>query len=183
MKNHIYIFSGLGADERVFKKLDFSNYSTTHIKWVVPHKDERIEEYATRLLQQMPASNPILVGISFGGMMAVEVAKLIQTDRVVLISSAKTKFEIPLYYRWIGMLRVHRCIPVSILKTHNILTNWFFGATTQGDKELLESILTDTDPTFLRWAIDKILSWKNETVPAKVAHVHGTKDKYYQCVM
>ena len=40
---HIYLFSGLGADERVFQKLDFSNYEVTFVKWIEPIQNEPIE--------------------------------------------------------------------------------------------------------------------------------------------
>ena len=36
MAKNIYIISGLGVDERVFQKLDFSDYTTTYIKWILP---------------------------------------------------------------------------------------------------------------------------------------------------
>ena len=88
MKN-IYFFSGLGADERVFQYVDLSFCNPVFIKWNMPMKDECIENYALRLTEQIIEENPILVGVSFGGMIAVEVAKLIETEKVILISSAK----------------------------------------------------------------------------------------------
>ncbi len=36
MKQKIYIFSGLGADERVFKQLNFSNLEPVFIDWIEP---------------------------------------------------------------------------------------------------------------------------------------------------
>ena len=77
MTKELYIFSGLGADERVFQRLDFPGFSTTFIKWIVPQDKETIENYATRLLDQITTTNPTLIGLSFGGLIAVEVAKQI----------------------------------------------------------------------------------------------------------
>ena len=93
MTNEIYIFSGLGADERVFQKLDFSDFKTTFVKWIIPQDKETIENYSTRLLAQITTKNPTLIGLSFGGIIAVEVAKQIDTEKVILIASAKTKIE------------------------------------------------------------------------------------------
>ena len=98
LKKELYIFSGLGADERVFQRLDFSGFSPTFIKWIVPQDKETIENYATRLLDQITTTNPTLIGLSFGGLIAVEVAKQIDTEKVILIASAKTKKEIPFYW-------------------------------------------------------------------------------------
>ena len=53
MSEHIYLISGLGADERVFQNLDFGRLKPTFIKWIEPIKNETIEEYALRLSLQI----------------------------------------------------------------------------------------------------------------------------------
>lgn len=68
---NLYIFSGLGADKRVFNYLDFSKYNTTFIDWINPFENESIEDYAKRLTSQITSEKPILIGLSFGGIMAV----------------------------------------------------------------------------------------------------------------
>lgn len=57
------------------------------------------------------------------------------------------------------------------------MTHWFFGTSSEFDKMLLKQILKDTDPTFLKWAIDKIVLWKNFTPPKNIFHIHGTSDR------
>jgi pimeloyl-ACP methyl ester carboxylesterase len=177
LAKELYIFSGLGADERVFQKLDFSAYSVVFIKWITPIENETIENYASRLLVQITSTRPILIGLSFGGMMAVEVAKLIETKKTLLIASAKTSKEIPFYYRFAGKLGIHKMLSAKLLKSSNFLTNWFFGARTRFDKQILKEILIDTDSVFLKWAIDKIVKWSNKTLPANIFHIHGTSDR------
>ncbi|MBI3234514.1 MAG: alpha/beta hydrolase [Bacteroidetes bacterium] len=177
MTKNLYILSGLGADERVFQHLDFIGYSPTYIKWIRPLNNETIERYATRLLPQINAPNPVLIGLSFGGIMAIEISKQIQTEKVILIASAKTKNEIPFYYRWAGFLGLHKLLSTRVLKTSNSITNWLFGVTSTFDKNLLKQILIETDPVFLKWAIDNIVRWTNTTVPKNVFHIHGTNDK------
>ncbi len=177
MTKELYIFSGLGADERVFQRLNFSDYSTTFIKWIVPKDIETIEHYASRLLDQIPTTKPTLIGLSFGGLIAVEVAKQIDTEKVILIASAKTKNEIPFYYRFAGQLRLHKLLSTRLLKSSNLITNWFFGTSSAFDKQLLKQILIDTDPTFLKWAIDKVARWTNQTQTKNLFHIHGTSDR------
>jgi len=41
----------------------------------------------------------------------------------------------------------------------------------------LAEILKDTDETFLKWAIDKIVNWKNTHINKNLKHIHGTKDR------
>lgn len=177
MKKALYILSGLGADERVFRKLDFSTFSVIHIKWIIPVKHETIEHYATRILAQIKTENPLIIGLSFGGIMATEIAKQIKTEKIILIASAKTKFEIPFYFRFLGALGFHKILPTSLLKSSNFITNWFFGTGNKVDKKLLKQILKDTDPTFLKWALAKVATWKNKIPANNVFHIHGDNDK------
>ena len=177
MSKQLYILSGLGADERVFQRLDFSGFETTFIKWNNPYEKESIEHYAKRLLEQITTINPTIIGLSFGGIIAIEIAKQIKTEKVILISSAKTKFEIPFYFRFIGLLGIHRLFPTTVLKSSNFLTNYFFGAKTEFERQLLKQILNDTDPIFLKWAIEKITRWTNQSKINNLFHIHGTLDR------
>ena len=173
----VYLFSGLGADYRAFEKLDFSTFDITHINWITPNKEESIESYAYRISTQIQSDNSILIGLSFGGIIAVEVSKYIKTDKVILLASAKMKQEIPLYYKFLGKLQLHKLIPVSILKNANVLSYWFFGVSNKSEKLLLKNILKDTDSIFLKWALDKIINWKNVSFKNNVIHIHGSADR------
>ena len=176
MKN-IYVFSGLGTDERVFKNIDLSEYPTTFIRWIDPNQRESIECYAKRLTDQINNDRPILVGLSFGGIMATEVANIIETDKIIIIASAKTKKEIPFYFRLAGQLKLHKILPARLLVSPGFFNNWLFGTQSAQDKELLAEILRDTDPNFAKWAIDKIVTWKNQTQHVNLKHIHGTADR------
>ncbi|MBK6330530.1 MAG: alpha/beta hydrolase [Bacteroidetes bacterium] len=175
MTKELYIFSGLGADERVFQRLDFFGFSTTFIKWIVPQDTDTIEHYATRLLDQITTTKPILIGLSFGGLIAVEVAKQIDTEKVILIASAKTKMKF--HSTIVSQLDFTNFLPTRLLKSSNFITNWFFGTSSTFDKQLLKQILIDTDPTFLKWAIDKVTRWTNQTQTKNIFHIHGASDK------
>jgi pimeloyl-ACP methyl ester carboxylesterase len=173
----IYLFGGLGTDERVFQYIDFSEFSVHYIQWVAPQKGEAIHAYAQRLSGQIHFEKPVFIGVSFGGIMAVEVAKIIATEKIILISSAKTKYEIPFYYRIAGMLRLHTLLPPRLLKHPNSFVYWLFGIKNKKDKKLLAAILCDTDEHFLTWAIDTIVTWKNNYQHSNLIHLHGNTDK------
>ena len=176
MKN-VYIFSGLGADKRVFQKMDFSEYNATFVESILPNKTENIENYAKKLSEQIKHKKPILIGLSFGGIIATEIAKIIETEKIILIASAKTKSEIPNYFRIAGKLKLHKLLPPKLMKMPNIFSFWFFGTENRNEKKILAEILNDTDENFLKWAIDKIVNWKNEIEHKNLIHIHGTSDR------
>lgn len=176
MSKTIYIFSGMGADERVFERLDFAGRPLVFIQWVRPHSTDTLTTYSGRLMEQILEQKPILVGLSLGGMLAVEVAKQIETERIILLASAKTRKGIPPLYKLLGKFGFDRILPFSLFKRADALLSWLFGAQSQYEKELLHRIMLDTDPDFVTWAIRAVLHWDNLEIPKNLTHLHGTKD-------
>ncbi len=173
----IYILSGLGVDKRVFDNIDFGELNVEFIDWIQPLKRESLKSYAKRISEKITGNNPTLIGLSFGGIVAVEISKIIQTKKVILIASAKTRNELPGIYHFAGKLKLNKLIPNALLKKQNFVTNWFFGIETESEKQLLRTILKDTDPNFLSWAINEIANWKNIESPNNCIHIHGSKDR------
>lgn len=175
--NTIYIFSGLGVDRRVFDNIDFGNLDIEFVDWIAPIENESLANYAKRISSKITSQNPIMIGLSFGGIVAVEISKILRTDKIILIASAKNKYELPSVYRLTGKLKLNKLIPKSIFKKQNFITNWLFGIETESEKQLLKNILHDTDPNFFSWAIHEIVNWKNEVSPTHSIHIHGNKDR------
>ena len=173
---HLFLFSGLGADHRVFQFLDLSGFNVKYIKWIEPLVRETMQHYAARLTAQIDVEKPVLVGLSFGGMMAMEVAKHITTEKIVLISSAKTQKEIPPYFRLAGKLKLNKLAAMRVAKKPNALAYRMMGAKIESEKNLMNTILTETDPVFFKWAIEKVVTWDNKVLHENVVHIHGTKD-------
>ena len=176
----IYCVSGLGADERVFQKLKLQGYQPIHLRWVEPERQESIASYAKRLTEQIKSDRPILIGLSFGGIIAVEIAKQLNTKKVILISSTKNQQEIPFYFKIFRWLPIHRLLPAKILLWFGqLLASWFFSLETVDERKLFRAILLDTDAKFMKWAIHQIISWKNELIPDNIYHVHGESDRIF----
>lgn len=173
----LYVLSGLGVDHRVFEQFRFENRKVVFLAWIPPVKKESLASYAKRIAQQITTESPILIGLSFGGMVAIEIAKIRTVQKVIVIASAKGKCEIPPLFRFFGRLKFNLLLPATLLKRSNRLTYWFFGVYTQEDKKLLKTILNDTDPVFLQWAIAAILTWQNTVIPSGVLHIHGDQDR------
>lgn len=176
----VYFISGLGADKRVFRRLKTEGYQPVHIDWIEPEKGESISDYAQRLATQIKSENPILVGLSFGGLIAVEMAKHLNPEKVILISSAKNHTEVPPYFKLFRWFPIHRIFPFkSLLWAVYWILFWFFSLETVDERRLLRAILKDTDANFLKWAIHQVVTWKNEIVPEHLHHIHGLNDRIF----
>ncbi len=134
---HIYCISGFGADERIFAKVDFGANDVHFIQWKIPEKHETIESYANRMRQEIKHSNPILIGLSFGGMMSVEIAKLISVEKIILVSSVCCRKELPLYMKLTSALNLNRLIPMKPYPILEPIENYNLGVETKEEKKLL----------------------------------------------
>ncbi len=172
-----YLIPGLGADERVFQRLRLAG--ETHVlRWLPPQTPaEALPHYAARLAEAVPPTRACwLVGVSFGGVLALEVARLRPLARVVLISSFAGPHELPWLGRMARATGLYHLLPPLLLPRLPHLANWFFGVKSRPDQQLLRQILQDTDPAFTRWAIARLLQWPGwPEVP--VVRIHGTDDR------
>jgi esterase/lipase len=177
----IFVFSGLGADERVFVHLKIEGYQLIHVKWLKPIKSESLQDYAKRISAFVTDENLILMGLSFGGIVANEVSKIKPIEKLILLSTVKTKNEFPFYIRLVKAFQLHKMIPYSILRHFRILNNYVFSAQSREQKEMLRKIIDESDVDTIQWSIDKVVNWQNEIPPPKYLHLHGTKDIIFDC--
>jgi pimeloyl-ACP methyl ester carboxylesterase len=175
----IYCISGLGADEQIFSKLQLTNYRLVFLKWLIPNPSETISSYATRMYAQVPAQNPVMMGVSFGGIICIEIAKLYPVKQLFLLSSVKTKHEMPWWLRLVGKLRLHKILRPKPHPLIYPIEDFFLGAVTKEEKQMAKHFRETVQPTYLQWAIHQIVNWQNVTIPPNVIHIHGTRDRVF----
>jgi hypothetical protein len=170
----VYAISGLGADKRVYEDLKL-NISLTHLEWIKPLKNESLPAYSKRLSKTINTSEPFgIIGLSFGGIIAIEISKKLNPNFTLLISSVETKYELRTIYRWFGKLNLIRIFPEFCFNMPRSIGYYFFGAK---NKKLLKAILDDTNLYFTKWAINQISRWENTTRIDNIIKINGTKDK------
>ncbi|PVD53495.1 alpha/beta hydrolase [Terrimonas sp.] len=183
----VYCICGLGADERIFSKLTWQPGTDVHyIQWLVPEKDETLEAYAKRMAAQITSTDDFtLIGVSFGGIMAIEITRIMPVKKLILISSVETHHQLPTWMKLCGKLRLYRLIPTGVLhdirplKLFEPIENYFLGSYTQDQKALAREYRKNVNPYYLKWSIRQILHWKNERVFKDFYHIHGTADRIF----
>lgn len=177
----IVLIPGLGFDCRIFDKLNLSAYDVEYLNWIEPKHDEGIHEYSQRLFSSIETRSEkiVLVGHSMGGVAAQEIASANIIDRIVLISSIKTRKELPLSLKITGPLKLHKLFTKEL--TINTFNYWgkSHGFTTNETKNLFLSMVGGQTNHYLQWALSALSSWKEPALSpqTKITHIHGTKDK------
>jgi pimeloyl-ACP methyl ester carboxylesterase len=170
----------MGVDGKIFARLRLEGRPLQHLDWLEPERREPIQTYAGRMAAQITDQGPVdLIGLSFGGIMAVEMAHLIPVRNIFLISSIKSRQEKPFFFK------VMRYLPFYLTNVRFLRdrTTWFwgryFGLQSKEDIELFYRFMPGLSDRYMRWAVQQMCKWKNEEVPARVVHIHGDKDRIF----
>lgn len=170
----LYGISGLGADKRVFERLTLE-CEFIPIDWIQPLENESIEDYSKRLSTVIDQENDYgILGVSFGGLIAVEISKVLKPKLTILISSAETRDYLRSIFRGIGKIGITSLLPSRIFDPPRAIAHFIFGT---NEKDLLNNILNDTDLDFAKWAVNELLNWKNTQRLERVLQISGTNDK------
>ncbi|HUR80449.1 MAG TPA: alpha/beta fold hydrolase [Thermoanaerobaculia bacterium] len=172
MAGPLYVLSGLGADERLFAPQRAAR-DVRGIELVSPAPREPLAGYAARLAGTLDLPREFdLAGASFGGMIALELARHVSPRRVYLLGSCRSPASIS------PMLRaLHRFAFRPPRFTHALIAR-YFGATSSDHVELFSGMLAATPPAFFDWAVRAIFTWRGVAhLPMPVVHVHGDRDR------
>ena len=177
----IYFISGLGADERAFQKIKVPDgYEIRHIPWEPVREDETLESYARRLSAFIDSSKPfMLAGLSFGGIVAAEISKILKPERLILFSSVMTCDELPKVYRAAGRSKSERLLPDGFITLFRPFLYWFLSPLDKESRSLIEAFLRTNDPVFSRWALGQISRWQNKEIFEPHLHIHGSQDRIF----
>ena len=175
MKN-IYCISGLGADHRFFGNLHIDGYSFLPVPWVEFSSDDDMRSYALKMYHSIPEKDPLILGLSFGGMLTVELCKSGVIQKGIIVSSAKTKIELGYNNPVLQMVYDLKILPAKLFTTPFSIVLYTLGARANEEKTLLRDIISKSDPAFVTWCIKTLLSWQNMEVPEGISHIHGTAD-------
>jgi len=181
----LVLFPGLGADARLFeaqrKVMPFLEVP----QWLPPRPLETLESYARRTAERVghPGEALYLGGASFGGAVALEVARHLRPRAVFLIGSLRTPCGVPRLYNWLGRgaARCPRRMVESLVRMAPLAAG-LFGATTKKQRQAFVEQLCATPPEFLHWGLRAVLDWRpkpEEGIP--VFQIHGERDRILPC--
>ena len=177
----IYLMPGMAANSSIFDGIDLpkEQFSVTKLGWHIPEKGMSLSDYAQQMCAQILHDDPVLIGVSFGGLLVQEMAKHIATRKVIAISCVKSHTELPKRMLFAKYTKVHKLLPTGLVNNVELLAKYAFGETVTKRLHLYEQYLSIRDKYYIDWSIDQIVNWRQALPPENLIHIHGEKDAVF----
>ncbi len=174
----VYLIPGQGGDGRLFNNLTLpKGFEARHIIYERPEVGMSMKAYAQQLTNQIDTTGRfILLGVSLGGMLATEMSELVPAEKVIIISSAKGRHELPGRYTFQKKIPIYKLVSPKTAKFGAKLLQPIVEPDRQTEKETFKAMLRDKDAIFLRRTIEMIMHWDRTEAPDHIIHIHGDKD-------
>lgn len=180
-KIHVYFMPGLAASSLIFERIELpENQFEIHLlDWELPLPNETLPDYAKRMSKLVLEPNPVLIGVSFGGVLVQEMAQFLKPKKVIIISSVKTNLEVPLRMKFAKSTKAYKLLPTSWLHNVELLAKYSFGNAIKKRLKLYEKYLSMREKVYLDWAIEQMILWQRTEVDKNVIHIHGSMDEVF----
>ncbi|NNL01165.1 MAG: alpha/beta hydrolase [Eudoraea sp.] len=174
----VYLMPGMAASSTIFKNIELAKdrFEIHLLEWFVPEYGTTFEAYAAKMCEQIKHERPVLVGVSLGGLLVQEMAKLIEVKKVIIVSSIKQKSELPKRLLFAKYTKIHKLLPTGLINNVELLVKYAFGETIKSRLELYEQFLAVRDKYYIDWCIDKIVHWNQSSYEPNLIHIHGEND-------
>lgn len=171
---------GLAASSSIFEFIKLPETYVLHfLEWLIPERVESLDHYIKRLLKAIDNPNPVLIGVSFGGIIVQEMSKIIAVKKVIIISSVKSRQEFPNRLRLAQESSLYKLIPTGLFEDLDQLLRFAFTKTLEKKIKLYKRYMKVNDKIYLDWAIEQVLNWSRDEPDPKVIHIHGTNDPIF----
>ena len=177
-KTHCYFVPGLAASKEIFKniRLPEDQFEIHILEWLIPEKDESISAYAQRMAAHVEHPNPVLLGVSFGGVVAQEMSAFLNLKKLIIVSSVKTRNELPKRLKAIRKTGIYKLVPTGWALSVKDLTKFAIGPRSRKRLKLYQEYLWMRDKVYLDWAIKQMVCWDRESPLTDIIHIHGDAD-------
>ncbi|WGK64167.1 alpha/beta hydrolase [Croceiramulus getboli] len=178
---HLYFMPGMAASPLIFEHIHLpeDEFSMHFLSWEIPYEKESLSDYALRMTQKIKHSSPVLIGVSFGGVLVQEMARHITVDQLVIISSVKSKRELPRRMKLSRKLKLYKILPTRLIGNIDKVAKYVFGVTAKHRVELYKKYLAMNEVVYLDWALEKMICWDQKEPPIDLIHIHGDADRVF----
>ena len=171
----IILLPGLNGDVRVFGPQVLAFPSLTVGRWIPPVASESLARYAKRMAGALDPGRPCVVGgVSFGGLVALEMARHLQARVCVVIASSRDVSGLPTTVRLLRPLAA--ILPLAVL---TLAAQYGSASAVRIFPACGRRIarLSPDELAFRRWAVQALLTWRGvRPTGCEVVQIHGERD-------
>jgi pimeloyl-ACP methyl ester carboxylesterase len=178
----LLLLPGVGTDARLFtlQRMEFPQLVVP--EWIPPRRGESLDHYAGRLAQAINPRRPCVVGgVSFGGMVALELTRHLPAAGCAVIASVRSASELPLTLRCLGPLAY--VLPERtdwLVASCGKLLKHTVGRWLPPRGRMLCDHLSRVRSHLVPWAWRAALQWRPRgDWPCPVYHLHGDADPIF----
>jgi len=177
----VYFMPGLAASSSIFERiaLPVDGFEMILLDWELPLNNESLSEYAERISKKITHENPVLIGVSFGGILVQEMAQFLDVRKIIIISSVKSNLEFPTAFKVAKTTKAYKLFPTNLISNIENLALFSFGNKVKKRIDLYEKFLSVRDKKYLDWAIEKVILWDRTEIVNNVIHIHGDADEVF----
>jgi len=174
---HLYCMPGLAANSKIFEFIRLPKPFVIHkLEWIDPLPNESIQSFSKRMCEKIKKKNPILLGVSFGGILVQEMSKIIPCHKVIIISSVKSYKEFPIHIMLGRRSKAYKYFPTQWIDKTEDFIGFVFGPSMRKRMGLYKHYLSFRSKEYLQWALHHFFQWDQKEADPKVIHIHGTHD-------
>lgn len=178
-KKDVYLFPGQGSDCRIFSKLEFdtTKYVIHCFDYGIPPENESLRDFAMRLSKEIDTTRSFfLIGVSLGGMFCTEIAHILNPEKTIVISSAKTMGELPKKYTMQRKYQLFKIIPDHWYKKGALFLQPIVEPDRRKEKETFVSMLNRKSPIYFKRTVEMLIHWNRTSCSENIIHIHGAND-------
>ena len=173
---------GLAAGPEIFERLELPSeiYELHFLTWKTPlDLDETITNYAMRMTADIKHSNPVLVGVSFGGIIVQEMNKFIDTKKIIIISSVKSTSELSKNFKIARKSKIYKLFPTRIVTNFEKYDKFFIGKSLEKKAKMYRKYFSVRGESYIKWSIHNVINWSQDKPIENIVHIHGTNDRIF----
>lgn len=173
---------GLAASPTIFERIQLPDdlFEMHLLEWEIPLEQESLQAYAQRIAKKITHENPVLIGVSFGGVLVQEMKAFLQPKKVIIISSVKANTEFPRRFKIAKTTKAYKLIPTQLFENIESLMKFSFGSSIIKQRLVLyEKFLAVRNKHYLDWSIEQIINWERKDIDPEIIHIHGDADEVF----
>ena len=178
---HVYFMPGMAASSKIFEYIELpeNQFQIHYLEWLIPSDNELLSDYARRMSEIIEHKKCVLLGVSFGGVLVQEMSKYLNVQKLIIVSSVKSRNELPKKMILAKVTKAYKLLPVQLVSNIDLFSKYIFSNNITKRMELYKKYLSVNHSNYLNWAIENMICWNQEEDIPDIIHIHGDNDTVF----